>query len=283
MLELSHVRLQSFVHIIPDIDVRAAAGAPVPGSVLKEIKRRKLSRQWNKVYYQEVEHWKRRVFGSEEHVTLRFPAGGTHDFRFAVQAPARYAELLFNGRPRSLQSKPRPAVQFSALIVAEPQLRFCDGPTGNGLDTHPMRGLVQHGPYDAELVREQRCSELRLGVVAPRGSEEALSKYLRQLAIPHAAVETKAEYLVPYPGFQQVFRLSLTLPEPRSHGWRTLPTLGLNLAQPLVTQKAIIGAIEREIETLRATARTNVILVFIPREWQSCERVELNSSPEERQ
>src|SRR5439155_12232025 len=123
-IELSRVGSEVFVHMMPDILVRASGGGNVPMSVRKELKRRKLSRQWNKPYYDEVERWKRRIFGNEQQVTLRFPAAGTHDYRFVVQAPARYAQLLSLRSGRSGQSKARRGVQFSAVIVSEPQLRF---------------------------------------------------------------------------------------------------------------------------------------------------------------
>lgn len=274
-LEFSHIDANAFLHIIPDIVAKTHDDTEVPLAVRKELKRRRLSRQWNKVYYDEVERWKELIFGADQRVTLRFPSAGTHDYKFSLQAPARYAEVLSTHPARSSAPKARTGVQFSALIVREPELRFSNGRTGAGLDAHPMRGLVNYGPYDTDLVREERCSEVRIGVVSPRGSEPALTGFLQQLTNPHAAVETKAEYLVQYPGFQQAFRLPLTLPVPGSPSWRTLPALSLNPAQALVGQKAIIGAIEREIEALRATSQTDVIIIFVPKEWWPYERFEI--------
>ena len=274
-IEVSHVGTQAFLHIIPDITVRAPGGADAPEAVRKELTRRKLSRQWNKAYYDEVERWKARIFGNEQQVTLRFPAAGTQDYRFTIHSPARYAELLATNIPRSSQKTVRTGVQFGALIVGEPQLRFGDRRAGGGLDAHPMRGLVHHGPYDTDLVREERSSEVRIGVVATSGAERPLATFLRQLPNSHAAVETKAEYLVQYPGFQQVFRLPLTLPAPTTPGWRTLPSLNLNPTQPLASQKTIIGAIEREIEAIRATSQADVIVIFVPQTWRPYERLEI--------
>ncbi len=273
IIEIAHIASKAYLNIVPDIITIAPGNGEVPDDVRKEMKRRRLSRQWNKAYYDEVERWKDKIFGQAQQVTLRFPAIGTHDFRFTVHAPARYAQLLEPHVPRREQAEAKKGVEFSAIIVNEPQLRFGSDRAGAGLDAHPMRGLVQFGPYDGELVREERCGELRIGVVAPKRGEAELSAYLRQLQAPHTTVETKAEYLVQYPGFQNVFRLPLNLPSVGNPAWRTLAAITLNTSQLLATQKAIIAAIEREIEALRATAQADVMVIMVPSEWRPFEKL----------
>lgn len=273
IVEIAHIGSKAYLNIIPDIITIAPGNGDVPDDVRKEMKRRRLSRQWNKAYYDEVERWKGRIFGQEQQMTLRFPAVGTHDFQFTVHAPARYAQLLEPHVPRREEVEAKKGVEFNAIIVNEPQLRFGNDRAGAGLDAHPMRGLVQFGPYDGELVREERCGELRIGVISPKKGEAELSAYLRQLQNPHTAVETKAEYLVQYPGFQKAFRLPLNLPGAGNPAWRTLPTITLDVGQLLATQKMIIAAIEREIEALRATAQADVIVIMVPSEWKPFEKL----------
>jgi hypothetical protein len=273
IIEIAHIGGKVYLNIIPDIITVAPENGDVPGEVRKEMKRRRLSRQWNKAYYDEVERWKEKIFGSEQQMTLRFPAFGTHDFQFTIHAPARYAQLLEPRVPRQGEIESKNGVEFNAIIVNEPQLRFGNDRGASGLDAHPMRGLVHYGPYDADLVREERCGELRVGIIAPKSGEAELSTYLRQLQNPHTAVETKAEYLVQYPGFQKAFRLPLNLPSIGSPEWRTLPAITLDAAQPRATQKAIISAIEREVEALRASAQTDVIIVMVPVGWKLFEKL----------
>ncbi len=273
IIEIAHVAGRAYLNIIPDIITIAPGNGDVPNDVRKEMKRRRLSRQWNKAYYDEVERWKHRIFGDEQQVSLRFPAIGTHDFRFTVHAPARYAQLLERHVSRKKEAAAKEVVEFNAIIVKEPQLRFGNDRAGSGLDAHPMRGLVQYGPYDADLVHEERCGELRIGVIAPKSGEAELSAYLRQLQNPHTMVETKAEYLVQYPGFQKAFRLPLSLPNVGNPAFRILPFVTLDASQPLATQKAIISAIKREVEALRATAQADVIVVMVPSEWKPFEKL----------
>jgi hypothetical protein len=100
IIEIAHIDSRAYLNIIPDIITIAPDNGDVPDDVRKEMKRRRLSKQWNREYYDEVERWKGKVFGTEQQVTLRFPAMGTHDFRFTVHAPARYAQLLEFNVPR---------------------------------------------------------------------------------------------------------------------------------------------------------------------------------------
>lgn len=76
-----------------------------------------------------------------------------------------------------------------------------------------------------------------------------------------------------YPGFQKAFRLPLNLPGVGTPAWRTLPAITLDASQPLPTQTAIISAIEREVESLRATAQADVIVVMVPSEWKPYEKL----------
>lgn len=273
IIEIAHIGSKAYLNIIPDIITIAPNNGDVPDDVRKEMKRRRLSKQWNKTYYDEVERWREKIFGTEQQVTLRFPAVGTHDFRFTIHAPARYAQLLEPNVPRSEPFQVKKGVEFKAIIVKEPQLRFGNDRTDAGLDAHPMRGLVRFGPYDSELVQEERCGELRIGVIAPKKNDTELSAYLRQLQNPHTSIETKAEYLVQFPGFQSAFRLPLNIPSNGNPAWRTLPEVKLNTLQPLATQKAIIAAIEREVEALRLTAQTDVNVILVPSEWKPFEKL----------
>ena len=273
IIEITHIGTKAYLNLIPDIITIAPGNGDVPDDVRKEMKRRRLTRQWNDVYYDEIERWKDKIFGKEKHVTLRFPSVGTHDFQFTIYAPARYAQLLEPHAPRRGRPEAKNGVEFSALIIKEPQLRFGSDRTGAGIDPHPMRGLVRFGPYDGELVREERSRELRIGVIAPKKGGAELSTYLRTLQAPHTSVESKAEYLVQYPGFQNAFRLPLTLPASGASAWRTLPMISLDARQALPTQKAIIAAIEHEVVTLRATTQTDVIVILVPSEWKPFEKL----------
>lgn len=272
-VEITHIGSKAFLNVIPDVVTVAPLNADVPDEVRKEMKRRRLSRQWNKAYYDEVERWKEKIFRNEQQVTLRFPAVGTQDFQFTIHAPARYAQLLESDVPRRQPIEAKKGVEFNAIIVNEPQLRFGNDRAGAGVTAHPMKGLVQYGPYDGQLLNEERCRELRIGVIAPKKGEIELSVYLRQLQNPHTAVETKAEYLVQYPGFQKAFRLPLNLPSAGSSAWRTLPAITLDGSQPLLTQKKIIAAIEREVEALRAIEQADVTIIMVPAEWKSFENL----------
>ena len=89
-------------------------------------------------------------------------------------------------------------------ILPEPCLLF----QGNRTDTHPLRGLSQHGPYSAGFGLP---GQVRLAYLAPVGYMGKLDGIVSELGKP-AAPKEALNYYVQYPGFEQVFRVPLVAP-----------------------------------------------------------------------
>jgi len=89
-------------------------------------------------------------------------------------------------------------------ILPEPCLLF----QGNRTDTHPLRGLSQHGPYSAGLGLP---GQVRIAYLSPAGSMGKLDGIVSELGKPVAPKEA-LNYYVQYPGFEGVFRVPLVIP-----------------------------------------------------------------------
>jgi len=268
-----------FLNLVPDLHVVREDGGDAAQDAVKDVKRQLLGKQWNRAYYDVLEEWRERFLGSEKSRPFNYPPGGRDGFAFRLSLPPAYSRLLARSRRASTQRKKRKAAeQFDATVLDEPALVFGSArghPSPK--DRHPIRGLMNDGPYDLQLTQAGLCSEVKLGVVCGVSYAQALSRYLTALQGPHSSVETKREYLLAYPGFQQAYRIPLKTPAPGSKEWRALPELELSLEARIAGQRAIGAAVTREIESLTSIASVDVVLVFVPSAWEPYEHIEEDS------
>ncbi|TKS60083.1 MAG: hypothetical protein EWM72_01671 [Nitrospira sp.] len=274
-LSLNRAKGMHFLNLIPSLHVTGEDGAEAPADTAKELKRQILGRQWNKNYDDALEAWRTRFLGSLGSKSFSYPPGSQNGFVFKLSQPPVLARILLRTQSSRRALTNKPGEVFQAVTLAEPQLVF--GSARGGVrpkDVHPLRGLVNDGPYDLELTQAGFTREVRLGVVCPQGHEHTLSRYLSNLTVAHPSVETKSEYLVAYPGFQQAYRIPLRMPNPTDKEWRSLPKLNLHESDCLSGQREIAGAIIRQIDSLVEVASIDVVLVFVPTAWRAFEIVE---------
>lgn len=145
-------------------------------------------------------------------------------------------------------------------ILPEPELLF----QANKTDTHPLRGLAQHGPYSAGL---GLLGAVRLAYLAPEqymGKLDRLVSELKNTATPKEALN----YYIQYPGFEAVFRTPLVGPTDvqKSTTPKECDTLaatgdGAALADRLFQSMAGF---------LRQKHAFDVILIYLPPSWKQC-------------
>jgi hypothetical protein len=85
--------------------------------------------------------------------------------------------------------------------IPEPDLMF----SGNGIDKHPLRGLIAHGPYGLKYAAP---AALRLALLAPAGKLNQLRGLVAELRAP-AKTREVPNYYPDYPGFENVFRIPI--------------------------------------------------------------------------
>lgn len=91
------------------------------------------------------------------------------------------------------------------------------------IDVHPLRGLVQHGPFSGKLSPSLVPSTVRLAFVAPEGYGARLRDYLQDLHEVHSPTR-EAGYFPDFPGFRRIFGVDLQVPQNRSD-----PSVSLSL------------------------------------------------------
>ena len=86
-------------------------------------------------------------------------------------------------------------------MLPEPALLFAGGKT----DTHPLRGLIDNGPYSVDLGLP---ANVRLAYLAPGSQMNRLESIAAEMQ-RHAKVRDAPNYYHEYPGFEAVFRVPL--------------------------------------------------------------------------
>lgn len=274
-LSLNFSGNRQFLNLAPTIHVVKEDGTEASNEVVKDIKRQLLGKQWNQQYDEALEDWGNRVLGEDESKTFQYPPNAPDPFVFRIARPPALARIMCRSQQTSMPPVRKRGEIFEATILPEPQLVFgtARGPH-RPKDPHPLRGVINNGPYDLELTQSGVYREVRLGVICPSGYETALQGYLDKLVTAHGMVESKQEYLIGYPGFQQVYRIPLRVPRHNDREWRKIPAAPAGSSSSVTAQKEITNAITREIDTLVCSASVDAVVVFIPKVWAPYEVVE---------
>lgn len=274
-LSLNFSGNRQFLNLVPSIHVLKDDGTEASNEVVKDIKRQLLGKQRNQQYNEALEYWSERFMGSDESRTFQYPPNASTPFVYRIGSPSAYARIMIRAKHSGMDPVRRPGEIFEATILPEPQLVFgtARGPH-RPKDQHPLRGVINDGPYDLALTQSGVSREVRLGVICPSGYETALKAFLNKLVYAHNVVESKQEYLIGYPGFQQVYRIPLRIPCHNDREWREISAVPVRSTNPVAVQKEITKTITREIDTLACSASVDAVIVFIPKLWAPYETVE---------
>jgi len=144
--------------------------------------------------------------------------------------------------------------------ISEPDLVFANG----GLDKHPLRGLIEHGPYGAGYGTP---AVIRFALLAPSANMQQLRRLVSELTVSAKTREVPA-YYPDYPGFENVFRAPiapvkerLVFPLPAElddHAWKQ-------------DKRALArGLFQCIAQLLPIRANFDVALIYLPSTWQRC-------------
>src|SRR3954451_20063898 len=88
--------------------------------------------------------------------------------------------------------------------MAEPELAFHPERIEDR-SIHPLKGLLEFGPYSRSLVNNV-IDPIRVGMVVPSGEQEVVDELLLELEHTYSPIERR-DYLPAFPGFSRVFGL----------------------------------------------------------------------------
>ncbi len=145
-------------------------------------------------------------------------------------------------------------------ILPEPRLLF----QGNLTDTHPLRGLSQHGPYSAGLGVP---GQVRIAYLSPAGYMDKLDGIVSELSEPVSPREA-LNYYVPYPGFERVFRVPLVGPS------TVLKCTMLEECETIAASGNGAALSEKILQSMAGLIRQkhafDVLIIYLPPSWKEC-------------
>lgn len=270
LLSLRRLNRRQHLVVKPTVKVTTAGVEHIPIEIEREIKRQILTKQYNREFNDQVSVWANELIGKMPS-GFEYPPSSGSGFRFRLlPVPALAAVSALTGKRTDLPVRIGEHVEFEGVEFAEPKLAFSNKlGTARVYDPHPIRGITANQPYDYSLTQSGLGLEVQLGVVCPPGGAIHLAKYLQRL-LQQRPPDSKAEYLLQYPGFSAAFGLPLKVPSPDCTGWVDCsdPVTSGSSSAPMDLARSVTGA----ISSLAASGSPNVIVVFIPERWRHLER-----------
>src|SRR5688500_11860089 len=143
-------------------------------------------------------------------------------------------------------------------ILSEPSLLFNE----LKVDTHPLRGLVNYGPYSQLLGFP---NQVRLAYFAPKEFIAKFDRLVSELNGETSPIEALNYYPI-YPGFQDVFRIPLVA---ASDGLKVVASDScLQLAQSSSGPELVSQILHSIGSLLRQKNSFDVLLLYLPKSWE---------------
>jgi len=258
-LALRRIGGQMFVTIDPTVYF-PAENSENEGAI-RNIRMQILGYQHNDKFNAALNDWRKLILTPNKPTEFDFPAQSA-SFRFVIKSAPAFASIR-QPRRRSvkLPNGFGRLVHHHGFELPEQCLRFTSKARSNANDTLPLRGLAIHGPFDQSFVSQSGDDRIRVAVICPRAEAPLLERFLAEGLQTHIPLRgAKEEYLVPYTGFEKIYRVPVEFPDRGDPLWYTLPEI-----EPQLDQRA--GALEMSrsiiegVSSLAAVGRA-IILIF---------------------
>lgn len=145
-------------------------------------------------------------------------------------------------------------------VLPEPELVFF----GNRTNRHPLKGLIEHGPYGLKFGAPQ---SLRLARLAPSGDMQKLDGLIAELERPAAPREAK-NYYPEYPGFADLFRVPVA--QRNEQIVFAFPEELHNFAGAGEKVELARGLFQCIAQLRSVRSSFDVALVYLPESWAAC-------------
>ncbi len=238
----------------------------------QQISKQWLEKLYNNKYDELLESWNTLLF-SQQKLKFEFPIRSGTGFEFQISKATAFGEINvldtnFRGyQPQNYNSK---QTQFKGVQFLEPQLIFRNAVSNNEFkDYHPMRGLVNHRPYDVNLNGVIFSSEITLSIICSNAYSNQFYNFLLGLQTRHTTANINVDYLIEYPGFLSAYNLPVNIPT--TDNWTDVQFVADGDSELHSNAIKLERLITSKIDQVVNTQNQNTIVIFIPKEWQPFE------------
>lgn len=256
-----------FLSIKPSIWL--SSDKEIPKEIKQTTAKTFLEKLFNLQYDEYLEKWIDNIFDENEKLKFEFPLESGSALEYSISKKTSYSQIFVPHYPSNYHPK-----QFDEKLLIhkgiqylEPQLTFTNKNTLNiSKDFHPMRGLVQHRPYDFPLMGKVFSTQIEVGVICPQKYSQRFYNFLNKINLKHKP-DVNPDYLIEYPGFSSTYNVPINIPEIDDDKWVdntfnddsvTIKDNSLKLARQITAK----------IDQLATNNPQLVITIFIPTEWQ---------------
>lgn len=237
----------------------------------KEFSRLYMERLCNKrpniYYFEKIEKWIEKLFlGSN--FTATFPFENSNEVPFIFKFGQRCASIGIDSNNKILipSDYDKKRVIFTGREIRDTDLMFYNvSQKQMKCDFHPMRGLINNNPFEDAYNAFGDKRNIQIAGIVPSKYCEVMIDFINLLNIQHK-VKYNVDYVIDFPGFHKVFDVGVEIPNKASSMW-----INLELEKKgSVLQTAVNYAnlINRKIEDLYMNGNVDVVLIFIPKEYE---------------
>jgi NAD-dependent SIR2 family protein deacetylase len=273
-LSLTSDGRRHYLSLMPDFHISTETpDVVITKDVKQEIGRTYFDKLRNNAFDSYILEWRRILFtASEDKLLVEYPPSSASGFSFEIFRLPLFSKI---SKPQSQNSIalrddfPRHVLHFNGIQYPEPELVFSNNHPGMqsvARDFHPMRGLTKNRPYDSESTGFLYDNTIRLGVICSDQEKLLFSNFLRRQLGKVSSNEINKDYLIDYPGFHDLYGVSLNIPESGSADWLTCPEPEIKQTlkeTAFALRNKIIGKIDQWIKD----DIPKVVIIFIPERW----------------
>ena len=241
--------------------------------ISKEIKQRIsknfLEKLFNLQYDEYLEHWVTNIFGDNTKLNFEFPLDSGSALDFSISKSTSFSQIFVPNNPSTYFPKnfDKKLLIHRGIQYLEPQLSFTNKNTSKiSKDFHPMRGLVNHRPYDYPLMGKVFSNQIDLGVICPNKYSQRFYDFLNKINSKHKP-NVNPDYLIEYPGFSSAYNVPINIPVIGEDKWLD-NTFNTNSSDIKENSLKLARQITSKIDQLVNSNSQLVITIFIPTEWQ---------------
>lgn len=213
-----------------------------------------------------IKAWVARLVGKYGR-EFSWPLNSATGFDFIVRANnailgVHYGNKLQLSLPKTISNN---RIVFRGIECRDPELTFYNPQQKNMVsDFHPMRGITKNAPFDYSLNGTILRASISLGVICPSSHSKQFGNFLGQLNCKQS-VKFNVDYVIPFPGFFDAFKVGLNIPAPGTNEWIDLIPSGTSDLQRNAVDLG--SSICHKLDQLSATA-IDVVVIYIPKEYE---------------
>lgn len=214
-----------------------------------------------------VDEWIKRIIKAPK-LSLQYPIKSNEGFNFSIGSNSALVGINKQSKNNNIHipdfiNKKR--IVFNGIESFDPELVFFNSAQNKMTnDFHPMRGLIQNNPYDYTISNKILKPSINVGIICPKTKNTEFYSFIQQLNNPHP-VKYNPDYVIPFPGFFNSFKIGLNLPIPNSTHWLELQISSKTELKQLAVELGQL--INHRLEQFNSS-QIDVVLIYIPKEYE---------------